>query len=270
MKTLTWNVNRASISRNETWETLVRLDADIVTLQEVKRIPDWVSRHYTCYSKPPKFFEGMDAPYQTAILSKWPMDTRPYLTSELEWASGIQSRHHGWILESQVVNDVGTRFHVVSVHLLAVPASRELLADVDISSIGPEDERKLWLSDILWFLLREADIKDGENWIVSGDFNNSVKFYPERERDSCGIVARPRALGLTDCLGHVEGGPVPTFQATNKAINYQLDYCFVNAPMLQRLTKAQVLDREEVFGRVPRLSDHLPILCEFDDSLSTA
>ena len=51
MKTLTWNVNRAGDSRLAAWEMLQREDADIVLLQEVGRIPDWILRHYryNCY-----------------------------------------------------------------------------------------------------------------------------------------------------------------------------------------------------------------------------
>ena len=33
--------------------------------------------------------------------------------------------------------------------------------------------------------------------------------------------------------------------------------------MLDRLTESRVLGREVVFGPTPKLSDHLPILCEF-------
>ena len=40
--------------------------------------------------------------------------------------------------------------------------------------------------------------------------------------------------------------------------------CYVNAPMLKRLRRARVPSHEEVFSGKPRLSDHLPIVCEFD------
>ena len=47
-------------------------------------------------------------------------------------------------------------------------------------------------------------------------------------------------------------------------VDHQLDYCYVNVPMLERLRRARVLSHEEVFDPKPRLSDHLPIVCEFD------
>ena len=59
-------------------------------------------------------------------------------------------------------------------------------------------------------------------------------------------------------------GLVPTFQHTSGHVEHQLDYCYLNAPMLQRLNRAGVPGHEQVFGPTPRLSDHLPIVCEFD------
>ena len=77
------------------------------------------------------------------------------------------------------------------------------------------------------------------------------------------LIDRLNRLGLTDCLSHWHYGAVPTFQHTNKAVEHQLDYCYVNAPMLERLTQATVPNHEDVFDRKPRLGDHLPVLCEF-------
>lgn len=45
---------------------------------------------------------------------------------------------------------------------------------------------------------------------------------------------------------------------------HQLDYCYVNAPVLEWLNRACVPSQEQVFGPTPRLSDHLPIVCDFD------
>ena len=119
-------------------------------------------------------------------------------------------------------------------------------------------------TEILWALLCGPCFSDGTNWIVAGDFNSSVLFDEPKDRGNREIVARLNALGLADCLSHFHHGPIPTFQHTNKTVEHQLDYCYVNGPMLERLTLARVPGHEEVFHRGPRLSDHLPILCEFD------
>lgn len=72
MKVLTWNVNRASLSRSGVWERLQQENADIVLLQEVTKIPDPILRLYggNVYSVHPKFFAGHNARFQTGVLTK--------------------------------------------------------------------------------------------------------------------------------------------------------------------------------------------------------
>ena len=164
----------------------------------------------------------------------------------------------------QVIDDAGARFHVVSVHSPAWPVPKKVVERVDLSGVKLENNPDLWFTELLWSLLRNANIVGDTNWIVGGDFNSSVKFDFPKDRGNREIVARLNALGLTDCLSNFNKAAVPTFQSPRKVVQHQLDYCYVNAPMLERLAQARVLSREEVFDRVPRLSDHLPILCEFE------
>ena len=118
MKVLMWNVKRASISRPGVWEQLEQEDADIVLLQEVTRIPDRMLRHYhgNVHSIHPKYFSGRNARFRTAILTKWAMNKKPFLFSELEWVDRIQKEQSGWVLGCEVVDDTGTRYRVVSTH----------------------------------------------------------------------------------------------------------------------------------------------------------
>ena len=267
MKILTWNVNQASDSRTGVWERLAHEDADIVLLQEVTRIPDSILRLYggNVHSVHPRFFDGHNARFQTAILTKWAMDRRPYLRSDLDWVNSIHRERYGWILECEVVDDDGVRTRVVSVHSPAFAVPQAHLRGVDVSAISlKSNPRWIWLADILWSLLANADITDDTRWIVGGDFNSSVKFDVPRDRGNREIVDRMQGLGLTDCLSPGALHPVPTFQHTSKDVTHQLDYVYVNAPLLDRLKTARVPDRAEVFDRKPRVSDHLPIVCEFD------
>ena len=252
MKTLTWNVNQAGESRSGLWRTLRGEDPDIAMLQEVRKIPDWIRTRYNCYS------EG-----QTVVLSKWEIVERPYLTSEFEWVNRILSECVERILECEVIDGEGGRYRVVSVLLPHFRIPEEALTGVDVSSLKLKNNPHVWFTEILWSLLRNAGIADDANWIVSGDFNSSVKFDSPKDRGNREIVERMHAAGLTDCLSHFHGEPVPTFRHSRGFIEHQIDYCYVNAPMLDRLTEARVLSREAVFGPTPKLSDHLPILCEF-------
>lgn len=264
LKVLTWNVNKAAESRPALWEAVQREAADIVLLQEVRRLPEELLSSYNCHFVRPRYFGGHDAPFATAILSKWEMVTRPFLKSQLGWVNQIQSEHHGWILESEVNAHLGIKLRVVSVHSPAFPIPAETLLDADVSCIKLPNNPDLWVTEILWSLLRDSDTPEKVNWIVGGDFNSSILFDLPKDRGNREVIRRLNALGLTDCLSHFCGESVPTFRHSGGSIKHQLDYCYVNADLLERLACARVLSRQEVFGSMPKLSDHLPIVCEFD------
>ena len=264
LKVLTWNVNRASESRTSLWEAVRREEADIVLLQEVRGVPADLQSSYNCRMVRPRYFVGGDAPFATAILSRWEMDTRPFLTSQLGWVNDIQTQHHGWILESEVTTGLGTTLRVVSVHSPAGRIPKERLQGAQVEGIKLPNNPRLWITEILWALLRDSDTPEETNWVVGGDFNSSVLFDHPRDRGNGEIIRRMNALGLTDCLSHYRDGDVPTFRHSGGSITHQLDYCYVSAGLLERLRSARVLSHQEVFGPTPKLSDHLPIVCEFD------
>ena len=264
MKVLTWNVNKAGEVRREVWEMVQREDADIVLLQEVTGVPGWILNGYQCHLIRPRYFGGHNAPFSSVVLSKGLIDATPYLESELEWVNRIHQERYGWIVGCEVVLSSGERFRVISVHSPAFCIPRAQWAGVNVTGIKLTNNPELWFTEILWALLHAASISDDTNWIVGGDFNSSVLFDKPKDRGNREIVGRLSSLGLTDCLSHVHHGPIPTFQHTTKSVAHQLDYCYVNGPMLRRLREARVPRQEDVFHRTPRLSDHLPILCEFD------
>ena len=241
-----------------------REDADIVLLQEVPVVPPRILNAYQCYWVTPRYFDGHNAPFSSAILAKGLIDATPHLASEMEWINRIHAECYGWIQECAVTMRTGERYRVVSVHSPAFPIPQTQWRNADASGIKLKNNPDLWFTEILWALLRATDVTDDTNWIVGGDFNNSVLFDEPRDRGNREIGERLNTLGLTDCLGHSHDGPIPTFRSTRRSVKHQLDYCYVNAPMLERLTRAQVPDHMDVFCQKPRLSDHLPIVCEFD------
>ncbi len=264
MKVLTWNVNRAGKSRLGLWKKVLREDADIILLQEVTGIPEWIRSHYQCHQIRPRYFEGTNAPFATAVLTKGAIDSTPYLKSALEWVNKIKAEQYGWIVEDVITFNSGERFQVVAVHVLPTKIPQNQWTDLDVTGVKLNNNPDLWFTEILWTLLRTANITNDRNWIVGGDFNTSVRLDIPRNRGNQEIIDRLNSLGLTDCLSHYHHGGVATYQNMNKVVKHQLDYCYVNATMLDRLTQVRVPKHEEVFDQKPRLSDHLPIVCEFD------
>ena len=264
MKVITWNVNKAGESRSRLWKMVQREDADIVLLQEVTAMPSWVLGGYQCHWITPRYFEGHSARFSSAVLSKGLIDATPYLESELEWVNGIHREGRGWIVGCETTLDSGERYRVVGVHSPAFEIPRDRWAGIDVSGIKLTNNPELWFTEILWALLRAAGMSDDTNWIVGGDFNSSVLFDEPKDKGNREVIERLNELGLIDCLSHAHGGPVPTFQHSSRLVEHQLDYCYVNAPMLRRLRQARVPSHDEVFSGTPRLSDHLPVVCEFD------
>ena len=266
MKILAWNVCRAGPRRPALWELIERENADIVLLQEVTRIPARILDIYQAHLLSPKFFEGECAKFSTAVLARGPIDATPFLESGPPWVNRINSRCRGWIVDCRTSTEAGERLRVVSVHLPAFPIPKARWANVDASGIRLTNNPDLWFTEILWSLLAGTGISKDENWVVGGDFNSSVLFDNPHDRGNREVIARLNSLGLVDCLSHFQGNSVPTFQDTRKGVNHQLDYCYVNGPMLDRLVDARVPDRAAVFSGAPRLSDHLPVICEFEQA----
>ncbi len=264
MKMLTWNVNKAGRSRRGLWEVVRREDADIVVLQEVTGIPKAILSHTQCHWISPRYFGGHNAPFSSAILSKGFIEATPFLVSESEWANRIQRERYGWIIGCRTTLDSGESCRVVGVHSPAFRIPRDQQTAEEIADLKLEMHEDVWFTEVLCALLSGSGISDRENWIVAGDFNSSVLFDEPSDRGNREIIARLNRLGLTDCLSHHHGRPVPTFKNLRGGrVVHQLDYCYVNTPMRKRLKEARVLTPGDVFDAQPRLSDHLPIVCEF-------
>lgn len=264
MRVLTWNVNRATESRTGLWEMVQRENADIVFLQEVNRIPDSILNQYRCHLIRPRYFNGNNTPYSSAVLSKGTINTNPYLKSDLEWINKIHETHYGWIIDCEISLSSTERFMIVAVYIPPYPIPRNWWAEIDVSCVKLTQNPDIWFTEILWRLLCNASISTDTNWIVGGDFNTSVLLDIPNDRGNREIINRINSLGLIDCLSHYHHGPVASYMHTNKVVEHQLDYVYVNAKMLKRLKQVRVPRHEDVFAQNPRLSDHLPILCEFD------
>lgn len=265
MKALTWNVNRAGVSRTGLWDFVEREDADIVMLQEVTSIPDRICDRYRSHLVKPRYFGGHLAPFASAVLAKGSINTKPFLDSELDWVNRIHTERSGWILECEVAVADREQIRVVSVHSPAFPIPQDQWAGKDVGGIKLANNPDLWFSQILWALLLHANLANGTSWIVGGDFNSSILFDYPRDRGNRENIARLNGLGLIDCLSSFEGQSVPTFQDTRKNLRHQIDYLYVNGPMRDRLVGACVPNPAVVFDPSPRLSDHLPIVCEFSN-----
>ena len=103
--------------------------------------------------------------------------------------------------------------------------------------------------------------------VVGGDFNSSETFdtlWRGGPRGNVEVMQRMNALGLRDCLRTFRGRLTPTFAHSTGTLIHQLDHLYVTRRLLDRLVQCDVGSAERVFGTVPSLRDHLPIVADFD------
>jgi endonuclease/exonuclease/phosphatase family metal-dependent hydrolase len=207
-----------------------QLDADIVCLQEVRKVHRREAQYFTRWPDLPQadFLapEGYEAIYRTnaitrhgehgnALLSRWPV-----ISHQHEDMSDHRFEQRGLLHVEVVVHD--RPIHVIVVHLGLIPASR--LRQVE---------------QLRRFIQREIPAK--APLLVAGDFND----WGTRSS---------RALGAIR-LQSLEGPPHPTYPARLPIV--QLDHVYARGLKPLRL--------EVPRGRIWwRMSDHLPLLAEFE------
>jgi endonuclease/exonuclease/phosphatase family metal-dependent hydrolase len=212
-----------------------QLDADIVCLQEVRKMHRREAQHFDRWPPMPQadFLapEGYTAIYRTnaltrhgehgnAMLSRWPV-----VAHQHEDMSDHRFEQRG-LLHSEVIVH-GMVVHVVVVHLGLIKASRVRQLDQLVRFI-------------------EREISADAPIIVAGDFND------------WGTTVRSvlSAAGLAA----FESDRTATFPSRLPVV--QLDYVYARG-----LTPMSLhVPRGRIWGR---MSDHLPLIAEFDFSLET-
>jgi endonuclease/exonuclease/phosphatase family metal-dependent hydrolase len=206
-----------------------QLDADVVCLQEVRKVHRREERYFKSWPEMPQaeFLapEGYHAVYQTnavtrhgehgnALLSRWDVVSQGH-----EDMSDHRLEQRG--LLHVIIDAHGHRVHVIVLHLGLIPGSR-------LRQVGQVQQ----------FIEREVP-KD-ERLIVAGDFND------------WGARLRPalNAMGLKDFMGDRQ----LTFPARLPLA--QLDFVYARG--------LKPLGVEIPKGRIWwRMSDHLPLIAEF-------
>ena len=116
----------------------------------------------------------------------------------------------------------------------------------------------------MWRILKHAEPKDTERWLVAGDLNSSETF--DKKWGTTGnylTTKRITDLGFYECLRGYQKQLIPTFRHSSGKIEDQLDHLFVTQCLADDLIECKVGSKSLVFDK--SLSDHLPIIAEFSD-----
>jgi exonuclease III len=261
---LSWNVRRAK-QESQVWEIISLLDPDIITLQEVISIPEFIKDRYSINSKTAIKKNGVAQNFSTVILAKGTI-TDISLKSQFDWVNKELEFFKGNLVGSLVEIPEQLPINVISVYSPAWPVDDERLKNIDVSNIKLKQNPKVWCTEILWAALKNIKTIKDELWIVAGDFNSSVTFdymWKEGPRGNQEIIDRLNVLGLTECLKSYNGVLTPTFRNPRGGkVIHQLDHMYVTRCLDSGLLKSYVGDSLSIFE--DSISDHLPIISEFD------
>lgn len=267
MKVISWNVRRAG-SGSAAWSLLKECAPDLMLLQEVAALPSWIREEYNQISRSPRTRSGGFQKFSTVIASRYPFIEAPKLIAEDDWLTEQIEYFSGNIAPAAVRTSAGHSLNLVNVYSPAWPLHRSAWKERELEGIKLAANPDFWCTEVLWAALRQIDTISTERWIVAGDFNSSPLFDdgPRGDRGNREVVRRMNSIGLVDGLSDRAGCLVPTFRDVRaRKLIHQLDYIYLSAQMIGNLRQCDVHCAQEVLGS--GLSDHLPVVAEFDPSI---
>jgi endonuclease/exonuclease/phosphatase family metal-dependent hydrolase len=214
--------------------------------------------------------DGHEQHFGTAILVRGQIGPPIPLLAAHEWVNVELQRFSGNLLAYVIRPEKFGDIRGVAVHIPAWPVERTRLEGVDVSILRLTQNADVWVADVLWASLQHQPLSPMEPWMVGGDFNLSETFdlWPGGPRGNREYLDRMERLGLTECLRYAQGGLTPTFRnPRGEAIIHQMDHLFTTKILSDRLAHCVTGEREQIFDR--GLSDHLPIIADFDVQYGT-
>ena len=251
MRIVTWNVNRAHHRRN-TWDFAMSLDADVLLAQESGELPKDRFPGYQMVARKTLRRRGGEQPTCAALLIKGAIRAEVQLAVRPDYGYLLERTRNN--MYAFVVDlDCGKRIGVL--HAYSPPWPLERLDDVEV-----------WMTQLLADAVGRLESIDDIPWIVAGDLNLSETFdlRTKKPRGNRAFLDAMEDAGLTECLRFSRGKLTPTYLHTNGEIAHQIDHLFANGSLVTRLKSCDTAPPELIFTPRPRLSDHLPIIADFD------
>ena len=263
MRVITWNMRRAKTG-SPSWDYFNDIDPDVALLQEINEIPEYINEKYDSKYLKAQSKSGNEQHFGTAVLVKGKIENNFTLSSELKWIRDEIKIFKGNLVNC-IVKPINQKpIKVISVYSPAWPIDKARIEGIDISDIKLPDYSDIWVTDILWRILKHAEPKDTERWLVAGDLNSSETF--DKKWGTTGnylTTKRITDLGFYECLRGYQKQLTPTFRHSSGKIEDQLDHLFVTQCLADDLIDCKVGSKSLVFDK--SLSDHLPVIAEFSD-----
>ena len=265
MRVITWNMRRAT-ETSAAWKILDDLNPDIALLQEVSSVPKNIKKLYDIKFQKAVGKTGKPQQFGTAIFVKGKILDELPLSSKYDWVNRELEYFAGNLVSCIVKPNGYPKINIISVHSPAWPMDISKYPSNDVAKVKLKQNPKLWVTEILWSALKNANLKDVP-WIVGGDLNSSETFDLTFSSGNREILDRMESLGFTECLRKYNNKLTPTFRnPSDGKLIHQIDHLFVTDSLYSILKNCIVGDKSVIFGE--SVSDHLPIIADFDNPRS--
>lgn len=262
MRVITWNMRRAT-ETSVAWKILTDLNPDIALLQEVSNIPKDIKELFDIKFHKAVGKNGKPQQFGTVVLVKGKIINELPLSSEYDWVNRELEYFAGNLVSCTVHPTGYPMLNIVSAYSPAWPIDTSKYPDIDITTVKLKQNPKLWVTEVLWSALKNANLVDMP-WIVSGDLNISETFDLTFGSGNREILDRMETLGFTECLRKYKGKLTPTFRSPrNGKTVHQIDHLFATDSLYSTLKNCTTGDESIIFGE--SISDHLPIIADFKD-----
>lgn len=270
MRIVTWNMAywkpgryNSIENRRRQWAFAFSLGADVLLLQECRPpdfeafAPAWARNEYAIIGSIPERWTASSAVVARATYSPTaiPPDDHPWF----EYLSGYVVRAH---LDHPSFGGI----RVASVHAIAKDVDDACLDEEGHARIKQPGCARAWHCD-----LAANGLFDwvGDQFVVGGDWNNARLFdtnygdrWPRAARD---FFASTKAHGWAESMRKFHDEEVQTYLDPASA-PYQLDHLFTDAVLDHTLHRCEVIND----ALIRELSDHAPIVADFEDAASPA
>lgn len=264
LRVVVWNCRRTT-EQSPLWAYLGRLNPTIALLQDVTSVPNDILAGYQVLENHPLNEIGKPQRFKSVILAKGTIEPDLSLSASEGWVNKELKLFSGNLLTAKVTLADGRIINVVDVYSPAWPLDAVRLNGINTDGVQLTQNRKLWVTDLLWSALRHTLPKRKDSWVIGGDFNASETFdaWPGGPRGNREYLDRMNELNLIECLRKHQGKLTPTFRnARGGAVVHQIDHLFVTRDLASQLQLCEVGLHDDVFGE--NMSDHLPIIADFN------
>jgi hypothetical protein len=259
------------------WDYLLELDPDVALLQDFGTVPERILQQYIHASNiaprlsehgeyAPKPLTADRAPHHmTGVLLKGKSADDLPLPAPVDWVARELKTFGEFFTAKAVTLHSGITLKVLSVYSPPFAIDRVRMKEIDTTGVQLTQNRDVWVTELMWAALSSMHIANEEPFIVAGDLNSSETFDYPRPKGNREVMERMNALGFYDCLRMFQGKLTPTFLTPRGGlVIHQLDHLYVTPMLLSRLARCDVGSKERVLDPRPMLSDHLPIVADFN------